>query len=74
MSVSLKSFEYLRPTERQQDMMNELRDGAAQYAKLIDIGVPDGPDKTFILRSLRSVAMWVNVAITRNDDGSPRSD
>jgi hypothetical protein len=54
-------------------MMDELRGGAAQYAKLIEIGVPEGPDKTFILRSLRTVAMWVNVAITREDNGAPRT-
>jgi hypothetical protein len=74
MALHKDAFSYLRPTDRQVDMMDELRGGATQYAKLIDIAVPDGPDKTYILRKLREVAMWVNVAITRTTDGSPRSD
>jgi hypothetical protein len=73
MSLDKQTFDYHRPTERQVEMMDELRGGAAQYAKLIEIGVPEGPDKTFILRSLRTVAMWVNVAITREDNGAPRT-
>jgi hypothetical protein len=36
--------------------------------------VPDGPDKTYILRKLREVSMWVNVAITRFSDGAARTD
>jgi len=35
--------------------------------------LPDGPDKTFIIRAHRANAMWSNVAITRQADGSPRT-
>ena len=35
--------------------------------------IPDGPDKTYMLRKFREVAMWANIAITRNPDGSPRT-
>jgi hypothetical protein len=34
--------------------------------------LPDGPDKTFVIRAHRSNAMWANVAITRLPDGTPR--
>ena len=52
MALHKDAFSYLRPTDRQVDMMDELRGGATQYAKLIDIAVPDGPDKTYILATL----------------------
>jgi hypothetical protein len=35
--------------------------------------LPDGPDKTFVIRAHRSNAMWANVAITRLPDGTPRA-
>ena len=34
--------------------------------------LPDGPDKTFALRNHRTTAMWANIAVTREADGSPR--
>jgi hypothetical protein len=43
------------------------------FAAVLDAELPDGPDKTYAIRSLRTVAMWVNVSITRNPDGSPRT-
>jgi hypothetical protein len=66
------TFEYVRPTADQQDMMEQGRRASRMYAGWIDENLPDGPDKTFIIRSLRSLAMWVNVAITREADGGPR--
>jgi len=52
--------------------MTLCRTAAAEYAEVLDQYVPDGPDKTYLLRKLREIAMWANVAITRNADGSPR--
>jgi len=67
------TFKYLKPTNDQLAKMEVIRAAAADYeANLID-NVPDGPDKTYLLRKLREVAMWANIAITRNPDGSPRS-
>lgn len=66
------TFEYLKPTDAQLSDMAQLRQAAAQYAREIDRLVPDGPDKTFILRAHRANAMWVNVAVTRLPDGAPR--
>jgi hypothetical protein len=42
--------------------------------EMIEQEVPDGPDRTHTQRMLRTAAMWANVAITRNADGSPRRE
>jgi hypothetical protein len=68
------TFEYLKPTEAQILAMGDARAAAHGYARAIEALVPDGPDKTYLLRKFREVAMWANIAITRNPDGSPRVD
>jgi hypothetical protein len=72
MTLHPSTFEYLQPTLDQVALMQQARFATTVYGQLLEAIVPDGPDKTFILRQLREVAMWVNVAITRNPDGSPR--
>jgi hypothetical protein len=72
MSLHHTTFEYLKPTDEQIEKMALLRQAAADYAKILDGLLPDGPDKTYILRAHRANAMWVNVAITRHPDGTPR--
>ena len=72
MALHPSTFDYVQPTLEQVAAMQSARETARDYAYVIDKMVPDGPDKTYILRQLREVAMWVNVAITRNPDGSPR--
>jgi hypothetical protein len=67
-----ETFDYLRPPAEQLDAMEQVRRGTKHYADLLEALLPPGPDKTFVLRSLRTVAMWANVAITRCEDGSPR--
>jgi hypothetical protein len=74
MALHPTTFEYLKPTELQIKTMTELRALTANYMLNVDRLVPEGPDKTYILRKLREVAMWAYVAITRNHDGSPRQD
>ncbi len=73
MSLHPSTFEYLKPTDGQVDVMNHLRKVTADYAAVIDQALDDGPDKTYILRRIRETAMWINVALTRLPDGSPRS-
>jgi hypothetical protein len=72
MALHPSTFDYLQPTLEQVADMQSAREAGRDYANAINMVVPDGPDKTYILRKLREVAMWVNVAITRNPDGSPR--
>jgi hypothetical protein len=67
------TFSYLKPTDTQLGLMQEARDAAAKYADALERVIPDGPDKTYLLRKFREVAMWANIAITRQPDGSPRT-
>ena len=72
MALHATTFEYLKPTEAQLAQMSEARRAVAQCASDLEAAIPDGPDKTYLLRHLREVGMWANVAITRQPDGSPR--
>jgi hypothetical protein len=72
MQLHSSTFEYLKPTDAQVETMAGLREAAAQYAAVLDEHLPEGPDKTYILRRVRETAMWVNVAVTRDADGTPR--
>jgi hypothetical protein len=67
------TFQYLKPTDGQIDVMNALREAASLYAAVVDQALDPGADKTYILRRIRETAMWVNVALTRHADGSPRT-
>jgi len=68
------TFDYLNPSQRQKARMQVLRQAAKDYAATLEENLPDGPDKTYTLRKLREVAMWANVAVTRNTDGAPRDE
>lgn len=67
------TYEYLKPADDQLWQMATLRQAAAIYGQALEDLLPDGPDKTFVIRAHRSNAMWANVAITRLPDGTPRS-
>lgn len=67
------TFEYLKPTDEQIEHMAKVRQAAKAYCEILEGYLPDGPDKTFIIRAHRSNAMWANVAITRHPDGTPRT-
>jgi hypothetical protein len=66
------TFNYLKPTDAQMRDMQDARDAAYHYANALERLLPDGPDKTYVMRKLRELAMWCNVSITRQPDGSPR--
>ena len=72
MSLHHSTFDYLKPTDAQLEAMNHLREEFATFAIILDEALPDGPDKTFVLRQLRDIAMWSMVTLTRQADGSPR--
>jgi hypothetical protein len=65
-------FEYLKPTDEQMAAMAAARLAFAECAEKLAALIPDGPDRTYVIRHLRECAMWANVAVTRNPDGSPR--
>jgi hypothetical protein len=66
------TYEYLKPTDEQMAQMAKVREAAKVYGEALEANLPDGPDKTFVIRGHRSNAMWANVAITRQPDGTPR--
>jgi hypothetical protein len=67
------TFDYLKPTDQQIAQMNALREICAKYAREVDEILTNGPDKTYILRRIRETAMWINVSVTREADGTPRT-
>jgi hypothetical protein len=72
MKLHETTFAYHKPSDAQVEAMTKQRKAAADYAAILQETLPDGPDKTYCLRTLRTVAMWANVAIDREADGSPR--
>jgi hypothetical protein len=66
------TFEYLKPTEEQLNVMGMARAATAEYAHALDELLTPGADKTYILRKVREIGMWANVSITREADGTPR--
>jgi hypothetical protein len=66
------TFEYLKPTDEQIVSMAYVRALFRDFVSHIDVHIPEGPDKTYLMRQLRDCAMWANIAITRQPDGSPR--
>jgi hypothetical protein len=70
--VHPSTYEYLKPTDEQIAKMARVREAARVYGDILQAELPEGPDKTFVIRSHRSNAMWANVAITRLPDGAPR--
>ena len=73
MAMHESTYQYLTPTADQIECMAKVRSAAKAYGDALDALLPDGPDKTFIVRAHRSNAMWANVAITRLPDGTPRA-
>lgn len=67
------TFGYLKPTDAQVAQMEIVREAAKVYCQALVDNLPDGPDKTYAIRKHREVAMWANIAITRNPDGSPKA-
>ena len=72
MPLHASTFEYLKPTDEQLAAMSQGREFTTTYANAIERLLHDGPDKTYIMRRIRETAMWINVAITREADGTPR--
>lgn len=66
------TFDYLKPTDDQVARMQRVREAAKVFASVLAVELPDGPDKTFAIRNHRTTAMWANICITRQPDGSPR--
>jgi hypothetical protein len=66
------TFEYLKPTDEQLERMAVMRAAFTKFVNEVDYLLPNGADKTYVIRKLRECAMWANVSITRDSDGTPR--
>lgn len=66
------TYEYLQPTTDQIARMTRVRVAAKAFGEVLERELPEGADKSFVLRGHRSNAMWANVAIMRFPDGTPR--
>lgn len=73
MALHPSTFAYLKPSDEQVERMARVRGATACYALIIETELPDGPDKTVIMRQIRDVGMWANVSVTRHPDGTPRT-
>jgi hypothetical protein len=71
MPLHYSTFQYIKPTDEQMLTMAKARDETAKYADFLEENLESGPDKTYIMRKLREVAMWVNICITRDSNGKP---
>lgn len=74
MKLHSSTFNYLLPNENQKDKMAVVRAAAKQFYDVLDTYLPEGPDKTSVIRELRTLIMWAMVTIMRNADGAPRED
>lgn len=66
------TFDDLAPSDAEAARMATCRAAAKAYADVLDQALLEGADKDFVLRELRTLAMWVNVCIARAPDGTPR--
>jgi hypothetical protein len=59
-------FTYHPPKDGQPVMYEAIRDAAFEYAKLINVLVPDSREKSLALTKLDEVVYWSNAGIARN--------
>jgi len=72
MALDRRAFEQLQLNRTQQEAIDLANAAAAEYAVSLETLLPEGPDKTYCLRTLRTLAMWANQCILRHSDGRPR--
>lgn len=72
MSLDPSTFEYLKPTDAQIEAMARVRAAAKAFSDVLEAELPEGPDKTYVMRNHRTNSMWANVSITRQPDGAAR--
>ena len=67
------TYDYAKPTDEQVERMQRVREAAKAFSEVLERELPDGPDKTWVIRNHRTTGMWANVAITRQPDGAQRT-
>lgn len=66
------TFGHIDPSAEQIEVMARVRAAAATFAEVLEAELPEGPDRTWVIRNHRTTAMWANFSITRHSDGTPR--
>jgi len=66
------NFSHIDPSAAQAAAIDEVRKAFSVLWERVDFLMPEGADKTFVRRTLRTASMWVNAAIMHHEDGSER--
>ena len=74
MDLHRDAFNSVAPSDAQSLAMQKVRAGAREFFEVLERVVPDGPDKTHLVRRLMEVVMWANRAIMHRPDGAPRGE
>ena len=61
------NFTYHSPKDGQPAMYEAIRDAALEYARLIDVLVPNGREKSLAFTKLEEVVFWANAGIARGE-------
>jgi hypothetical protein len=69
-----ETFNPVTVTPAQAEKHKRLSAAAWAYLDAIEADVPEGPDRTFILRNHRTTALWAAEAVMKLPDGTPRTD
>lgn len=67
-----QTFEYVTPAGDEEQNLSKLNAATKTFAETLDGLLPDGPDKTYALRTLRTVHSWAAMTIMRDPTGKPR--
>jgi hypothetical protein len=71
-SMHEDTFQRLTPNDEQAAAIATMRSAFGLTVAAVLANVPEGPDRTYVIRQLRTCAMWCNMSITHQPDGSPR--
>ena len=74
MDLHKDAFNSVAPSDAQLLAMQKVRASAREFFEVLERLVPDGPDKTYVVRKLMEVMMWANRSIMHRPDGAPRGE
>jgi hypothetical protein len=74
MDLHQDAFNSVKASDAQLLGMQKVRESAREFFMVLERVVPDGPDKTYLVRKLMEVTMWANRAIMHRPDGAPRGE
>ena len=63
------TMQYVQPTQEQVQLMQTFRDKYEELYVKVNSLLPESRGKSLALTNLEQSAMWLNKAITKNDQG-----